>query len=155
MNTAAGDFVVKITRAFDAPPARVFDAWVIREEWQSWIGPKGLNCDVPLLDARVGGRYRIIMRLPDGRVLPVGGTFKTLEVPRSLAFSWGAEDSPAREGLITLTFGEKLGRTELTLHHASFDDAASRDVHVQGWNDALDKLEAYLATQVQGLHGEN
>jgi hypothetical protein len=87
MNAAADDTTLEITRMFDAPPARVFDAWLNREQWQSWIGPEGINCEVPLLEPRIGGRYRIIMRLSDGRVIPVAGIFKTIDGPRTLAFS--------------------------------------------------------------------
>ena len=57
--------VLEITRVFDATPAHVFEAWLDREEWQSWIGPEGIDCEVPLLERRVGGRYRVIMHLPD------------------------------------------------------------------------------------------
>ena len=67
MSVAAEDTTLEITHLFNAPPARVFNAWLNREEWQAWIGPEGINCDVPLLEPRVGGRYRITMRLSDGR----------------------------------------------------------------------------------------
>jgi uncharacterized protein YndB with AHSA1/START domain len=147
MSTAADDTTLEITRLFDAPPARVFDAWLNREEWQSWIGPEGLNCEVPLLEPRVGGRYRIIMRLSDGRVIPVAGIFKTIDVPRTLVFSWGAENDPTRQSLITLTFREKGDKTELTLRQEGLGSVANRDDHVKGWNSALNKLVAYLAAR--------
>lgn len=129
----------------DAPPARVFNAWLNREEWQSWIGPEGLNCQVPLLEPHIGGRYRIIMHLSDGRVVPVAGIFQTIDAPRTLAFTWGAESDPTRHSLITLTLDGKEGETELTLRQEGFGSVASRDDHVIGWNSALNKLVAYLA----------
>jgi uncharacterized protein YndB with AHSA1/START domain len=146
MNAAADGTTLEITRLFDAPPARLFDAWLNREEWQSWIGPEGLNCEVPLLEPHVGGRYRIIMHLTDGRVIPVAGIFQIIDAPRTLAFSWGAESDPTRHSLITLTFSGKGGETELTLRQDGFGSPASRDDHVIGWNSALNKLVAYLAT---------
>jgi uncharacterized protein YndB with AHSA1/START domain len=145
MNTTADGTTLEITRSFDAAPARVFNAWLNREEWQSWIGPEGLNCEVPLLEAHVGGRYRIIMHLTDGRVIPVAGIFKTIDAPRTLAFSWGAEYYPTHHSLITLTLLEKVGETELTLRQDGFGSVASRDDHVIGWNSTLNKLVAYLA----------
>jgi uncharacterized protein YndB with AHSA1/START domain len=147
MNAAADDTTLEITRLFDAPPARVFDAWLNREEWQSWIGPEGLNCEVPLLEPRVGGRYRIAMRLSDGREIPVAGIFKTIDAPRTLVFTWGAENDPTRQSLITLTFREKAGKTELTLRQEGLASVSNRDDHVRGWNSALNKLVAYLAAQ--------
>ncbi len=110
----------------------------------------GLSCEVPLLEPRVGGRYRIIMRLSDGRVIPVAGIFQTIDAPRALAFTWGAESDPARHTLITLTLGEKGGKTELKLRQEGFASVESRDMHITGWNDALNKLAAYLATREVG-----
>ena len=104
MNLAADEATLEITRIFDASPARVFEAWLNREEWQAWIGPKGVSCEVPLLEPRVGGRYRVTMRLSDGRVIPVAGVFKTIDAPRTLVFTWGWDGDPSRESLITITF---------------------------------------------------
>ena len=73
------------------------------EEWQAWIGPEGVNCEVPLLEPRVGGRYRIAMRLSDGREIPVAGVFKTIDPPKTLAFTWGWEGDASRQNSVTLT----------------------------------------------------
>ena len=81
--------VLEIRRLFDAPPHIVFDAWLEREQWQAWIGPEGCQCEVPLLEPKVGGRYRIQMRLSDGREIPVEGVFKIIDRPNALAFTWG------------------------------------------------------------------
>ena len=147
MNTAADETLLEITRVFDAPPARVFDAWLNREEWQSWIGPEGINCEVPLLEPHIGGRYRIVMRLSDGRVIPVSGIFKTIDAPRTLAFTWGWENDPTRQSLITLTLREKAGKTELTLRQEGLGSVSHRDDHGRGWTSALNKLVAHLAAR--------
>ncbi|HTV95463.1 MAG TPA: SRPBCC domain-containing protein [Steroidobacteraceae bacterium] len=144
------DTTLEITRMFDAPAARVFDAWLNREEWQSWIGPEGLRCEVPLLEPRVGGRYRIIMRLADGRVIPVAGIYRTVASPRTLAFTWGAEADPARHTLITLSLADNGDTTDLTLRQEGFASVGTRDTHVAGWNEALNKLEAYLTGRDAG-----
>ncbi len=136
--------VLEIKRTFDAPPARVFDAWLNSEEWQAWIGPEGVNCEVPLLEPRVGGRYRLIMHLSDGRVIPIAGVFKTIEAPRRLAFTWGREGE-AKETLVTVTLRDLDGRTELTLRHEGLPTVTDRSDHGRGWNSALNKLVTYLA----------
>src|SRR3954467_1617816 len=85
---------LEITRMFDAPPQRVFEAWLVREEWAAWIGPEGIHCDVPEFEPRVGGRYRLTMHLPDGTKLPIAGRFTTIEPNRSFSFTWGREGDP-------------------------------------------------------------
>jgi uncharacterized protein YndB with AHSA1/START domain len=147
MSLAADETTLKITRVFDAPRARVFNAWLDREEWQAWIGPEGMSSEVPLLEPRVGGRYRVTMHLSDGSVIPVAGVFKTIDAPRTLVFTWGWDGDPSRDSLITLTFRDMGDKTELTLHQEGLGSVANRDDHGRGWNSALDKLVAYLGTE--------
>src|ERR1700761_3512083 len=76
MSTTTLEPVLQIRRVFAASPEELFDAWFTREQWQAWIGPEGCQCDVPLLEAWKGGRYRIQMHLSDGREIPVEGEFQ-------------------------------------------------------------------------------
>ncbi len=101
----AQDTTLLMTRIFEAPAARVFDAWLTREKWQSWVGPPGTQCEIPLLEPHVGGRYRIDMRMSNGGpVIPVGGVFKVIDRPRKLVMTWCWDGDPARESLLTLLF---------------------------------------------------
>ena len=148
---------LEIRRTFDAPPERVFDAWLEREEWQSWIGPEGIDCEVPLLEPRVGGRYRIDMRLADGRRVPVAGTFTRIERPHALAFTWGWDGDPARQSEITLTFTARGTQTDFVLRQEGLGTRANRDDHARGWSGTLGKLERFLrarGTAGRGAVGE-
>jgi uncharacterized protein YndB with AHSA1/START domain len=142
--TVAEDNKLVITRIFEGPPARVFDAWLTRKEWQSWIGPEGVDCDVSLLEPHVGGRYRLEMRMTGGGRIVVAGIFKVIDRPRTLSFTWGAEGDPSRQSFITLTFTELEGKTELTLRQEGLGTASNRDEHERGWNSTLNKLSLYL-----------
>jgi uncharacterized protein YndB with AHSA1/START domain len=144
MTTIAISPVLEITRIFDAPPAAVYAAWLTREEFEAWIGPKGVRCDVPLLEPRVGGAYRLTMHLADGGTIKVAGEFKALETAKRLVFTWGMEGE-ARETLVTVALRDVGCKTELTLRHEGLPTAANRDGHRGGWDSALDKLAAYLA----------
>jgi uncharacterized protein YndB with AHSA1/START domain len=149
MSAAIDSPVLEITRIFDAPPARVFAAWLTKEEWAAWIGPEGVRCDAPLFEPRVGGRYRLIMHRPVGGDLTVVGIFKAIEAEKSFAFSWRFEGD-ARETLVTVTLRDLGGRTQLTLRHEGLPDAADREGHGKGWSSALNKLAAYLAARRPG-----
>ncbi len=145
MKTPVDDTVLEITRILDAPPARVFGAWLTREQWQAWIGPEGVRCEVPLLEPRAGGRYRVIMNLPDGKTLLVAGVYRTIDEPRRLVFTWGLEGDVERQSLVTITFEDVGGKTELTLRQEGLGSIENRDAHAAGWNGALNKLAGYLA----------
>src|SRR4051794_20050938 len=54
------------SRTFDAPRHLVFEAWTTSELFKRWWVPKSfpitlITCEV---DARVGGRYRLVMSHP-------------------------------------------------------------------------------------------
>jgi uncharacterized protein YndB with AHSA1/START domain len=138
------DTTLVIRRLFEAPPNRVFDAWLTREEWQAWIGPEGVDCDVSAFEPRVGGRYRLEMLMSGGGRIVTTGIFKSIDRPRSLSFTWGAEGDSTRQSLITLTFKELGNKTELILHQEGLGSASNRDAHGRGWNSALNKLDRYL-----------
>ncbi len=135
--------VLEITRTFEATPAEVFNAWLNREEWASWIGPEGVHCDVTLLEPHVGGRYRLTMHLSDSNILRIAGIFKAIEPNSRFAFTWGGEGDP-RETLVTVNLRDLDGRTELTLRQEGLPTAVDRDSHDKGWNSALNKLASYL-----------
>jgi uncharacterized protein YndB with AHSA1/START domain len=143
--------VLEITRVFDAPPARIFEAWLDRDEWASWIGPEGVECDVPLLEPRVNGRYRLTMHLEDGKILPIAGVFTAIEANKSFSFTWGPEGDPSRQSLVTVDLRDLNGRTELTLRQEGLPTTSDRDAHDKGWNSALNKLAAHLALQTNGV----
>jgi uncharacterized protein YndB with AHSA1/START domain len=50
-----------LKRRFNAPPARVFSAWTDPEKMKRWMGPGKITTIRAESDARVGGRYRIVM----------------------------------------------------------------------------------------------
>ena len=146
MSAVADETTLVLTRTFDAAPAAVFDAWIGREEWAAWIGPEGIECEVPELDACVGGRYRISMRMSTGEVIPVAGVFKVIDRPHRLVFTWGWDGDPSRESLITLTFRGVGTKTEFMLVQEGLGSMANRDGHEKGWTSALHKLARHLAS---------
>jgi uncharacterized protein YndB with AHSA1/START domain len=143
--TLADETTLVLTRHFAAPPEAVFDAWMDHAEFQAWIGPEGVACDVPVHEPHVGGRYRIDMRMSDGRMTPVGGVFKAIERPGRIVLTWGWDGDPERQSLITLTFDAADGGTEFTLRQEGLGTVANRDDHNRGWSSALGKLERHLA----------
>jgi uncharacterized protein YndB with AHSA1/START domain len=147
--TTVLDPVLEIRRVFDAPPEALFDAWFTREQWQAWIGPEGCQCEVPVLEPKVGGRYRIDMALSDGRVLPVEGVFRTVDRPSSnkggaLAFTWNWALNGGGETLVRLAFRAVDGGTEVTLIHEGLPTATDRQNNGVGWNGTLNKLARYI-----------
>ena len=59
------------------------------------MGPPGVKGEVTVLEPRIGGRYRIIMHLPDGGTVAVGGAYTEITKPSRIVMSWKWEHEAA------------------------------------------------------------
>jgi uncharacterized protein YndB with AHSA1/START domain len=53
---------IRITREFDAPPAKVFRAHTDPDLLVQWLGPRDLEMSIDYFDCRTGGAYRYLHR---------------------------------------------------------------------------------------------
>lgn len=134
-----------LRHTYDAPRARVFDAWTKPEIAARFMGPMEVKATDITMDVRQGGAYSITMVKPDGERLVTSGVYREVVIPERLVMTWRwHEDDPAdeHETLLTLEFNEHDNGTELVLTHAQFASEESRDNHRFGWGSILDKLAA-------------
>jgi len=95
---------------------------------------------------RVGGKFRIVFGGPDGKLHECAGVYQEVVPNRKLVFTWHWPNStPERVSVVTITFKEVDGETDLIFRHDQFYDEAARDGHQRGWTGALDKLEQFLS----------
>jgi uncharacterized protein YndB with AHSA1/START domain len=96
------------------------------------------------VDLRVGGRYRIVMRGPDGDDKIVGGVYRVIERPSRLVYTWKWEESAMADSVVTIEFHERGKATEVVLRHEGLSDPESRGRHEHGWKACLDNLVAIM-----------
>lgn len=140
---------ISITRIIAAPPALVFKAWLDPKQLAEWWGPKVFTNPVCEVDPRVGGKWRIVMRAPDGTEYPCGGEYREIVYPTRLVFTNCAmdkEDNRILDGITTVNFATHQGKTMLILTTratAMVDYAAAYLTGMEaGWTQSLDKLQA-------------
>jgi uncharacterized protein YndB with AHSA1/START domain len=95
-------------------------------------------------DLRVGGRF-CVQFWAKNEHHSVSGIYREVEPNRKLSFSWAWQSTPERESLVTIELNPVTEGTMLTLTHEQFYDEKARDDHGRGWNQSLDRLEAFLA----------
>jgi len=139
-------FQLELSRFIRASREKVYQAFVTQKALSSWMCPRGMSIAEATLDARVGGRYRIVMRARDGATYIVGGVYRELVRPERLVYTWQweGETMPKVETLITVTLSPRDGGTQLDMLHTGFADAAQRDSHAQGWNSTFNRLNDLL-----------
>jgi len=108
------------------------------------MGPGEIKALHAESDPRKGGRYRWVMKAPDGEEHDVSGVYREVVPNEKLVFTWAWKSTPERESLVTLSFKPDGGGTLLTLQHEQFFDEPARDRHQYGWTNAMEKLDKYL-----------
>jgi uncharacterized protein YndB with AHSA1/START domain len=141
--------VLRLERTFDAPAQAVFDAWTSREVLRRWW-PAGSDWKTPVaeVDARVGGRLRLVMRSPNGDEFGGSGEYIEITPPKRLAFTWTWDGHEWHEGaqLIEVEFTEHAdGTTTVVLTNRGLRDEESRRSHREGWRASFDNLDRVLA----------
>jgi len=139
---------VEVRRLLSASPERAFSAFADQGLVARWLRPSpDVKLTVLSFDFRPGGEYRFAYDVPDGRRMIVGGTFRAIERPSRIVFSWVIEPPDEHAGIdseVTVTFVASGAATELTIRHAKFGRADADQRHEQGWRGALDLLDAEL-----------
>lgn len=153
-----------ISRVFDAPRAKVWQAWTEPARLKQWWGPKGFTVHTCKVDLRPGGIFHYGMTAPDGSDMWGKFVYREIKAPERLVFVVsfsdpqagvtlhpGMEDWP-RYILSTVEFQDLSGRTKVSIswipHEASeterrtFDEG--RPSMRQGWGGTLEQLEAHL-----------
>ena len=135
---------VRVTRRFEAPPERVFDAWLAPDSVGRWLfaTPDGVMERVEV-DPRVGGRFRIDERR-GSELAEHFGQYLEIDRPRRLVFSFAAiRDSGYTK--VTVTIVPDGNGSLLTLVHemdpkwADYEDRTR-----EGWTKILKGLAETL-----------
>ena len=137
---------LQIKKTYKASRETVFKAWTDPQTLKKWFGASDeYSTPVAEMDLRVGGKYRIQIKEPNGDTHTVVGTYREVRTPEKLVFTWaweagtGCGDEPI-ETLVTLEFRENGPETEVMLTHELFPDTETRDKHNEGWTGCLARL---------------
>ncbi|MGY1707123.1 SRPBCC family protein [Geodermatophilus sp. SYSU D00697] len=143
--------LIRITREFDASPAKVFRAHTDPDLLVRWMGPRGLEMSIDHYDCRTGGSYRYVHR-QDGEEYGFHGCFHEVRPDERIVQTFtfeGMPDGVALEKLVLEDVGN--GRTRLTAT-SLVDSFADRDAFVAsgmevGVREGYERLDEVLAGQ--------
>jgi uncharacterized protein YndB with AHSA1/START domain len=99
----------------NALPAKVYEAWTDAKKIPHWFGPENAEVLRATADVRVGGRFRIVFRGPDGEEHDVGGTYREVVPNEKLVFTWAWRTTPERESLVTIAAGTEHSTSSKTM----------------------------------------
>jgi uncharacterized protein YndB with AHSA1/START domain len=129
------DREVVVRRTVNGPARMVFEAFSKAELLRQWwvprsMGMKLLSCEV---DARVGGKYRLVF---DHAPEPVAFFGTYVEVKPYSRLAWTNEEGGEDASVTTVTFEEKGGKTLVVLRE-TYPSKEALDAAGTGAQDAM------------------
>jgi uncharacterized protein YndB with AHSA1/START domain len=139
-----GEF--SISRVVDAPPARVYRAYLDPEEFIQFWSPEGVTIalDTVVIEPWVGGRFEctMVVEAMHDLELPNVGTFVEIVENERLVFC----EASLGDLISTMTFTEVGdGQTEITVSQVNVPAEYLGQQATDGFNSCFDKLERLLA----------
>jgi uncharacterized protein YndB with AHSA1/START domain len=142
--------LVRITREFDAPPAKVFRAHTDPELVAQWLGPRRLETRIDHYDCRTGGSWRFV-QVADGEEYGFHGCFHEVRPSELIVQTFTFEGDPDGVALEKLRF-EDLGDGRTRLVATSLVDSfEDRDTMISsgmesGIRESYERLAELLAS---------
>ena len=141
---------VRIDRHYPFAAEKVWRAWTEPQALSRWFGTARPGAVTEAeVDLRVGGRYRIVSKLPDGETHDVSGVYQEVVPHSRLVFTWAWRSTPDRVSRVSIDFVARDGGTALRFVHDRFFDDHARINHERGWQPVFDQLDAYLQLDTQ------
>ena len=133
-----------VTRRFDHPPEKVFDAWLdpnlARRFLFTTVESEVVVCEI---DARVGGRFKIVDRREGQEDIVHVGEYREIDPPRRLAFTFAVPQFDPTETLVILDIRPDGAGCQLTLTHQDVPDEWVEQDR-KGWTMILESLSREL-----------
>jgi NAD(P)-dependent dehydrogenase (short-subunit alcohol dehydrogenase family)/uncharacterized protein YndB with AHSA1/START domain len=148
---------VCIERTMDAPPDKVFRAWIDPEAVKKWFVHQATVhwTRNPEIDAKADGHFSWSVASDDNDQEEFGfhGTYREVEPGKKLAFTWEWQTLPIEgvdgpgKTLVTIEFHRRGDSTKVVLTQSGLPNEAARNAHDKGWNRCLDGLSKLFPEQ--------
>jgi uncharacterized protein YndB with AHSA1/START domain len=152
---------LRVSRVFPAPRETVFKAWSSADHVKRWFCPSGYSVPEATVEMRVGGRFEVCMRSPEGMEHWTKGTFTEVVAPERLTIDHHVIDPCGGGPLFSAVTEVKLiavhdgTRMEVVQTYTVADMTKVEPMlkgAPEGWRQTLDKLEAEIV-RIQGSGG--
>ena len=142
---------LSLKRTFNAPIKLVWEAWTQPEHIALWWGPKGMNTKVIEHDFRVGGKWKYIMLMPDGKEFIADGVYSEIVELQKIVTT--ANFKPMTEGVeMHALFEENGDKTNFTFHvvHPTEEYCKQQEEmgFYNGWGSVFNRLDESLQKEI-------
>ena len=148
--TASNTNTIRLHRVLQAPPERVYRAFLDANAMVKWLPPNGFTGQVHHLDAKVGGTYRMsFTNFTTQKSHSFGGEYLELTPNERIRHTDKFED-PNLPGEMQTTITLKKGScgTELNIVQEGVPSAIPPEACYLGWQESLTLLSKLVEAEI-------
>jgi uncharacterized protein YndB with AHSA1/START domain len=141
---------VRLHRVLATRPEKVYRAFLEPDALAKWLPPSGYACTVHLLDAKVGGSYRMSFRnFTTGKSHSFRGEYVELVPNERLRYKDQFEDPNLPGDIhVTVTLRPVSVGTELNIVQEGLPDVIPLEACYLGWQDSLQNLAKLVEPEI-------
>jgi uncharacterized protein YndB with AHSA1/START domain len=151
------NLTLQLAKTIKTTRSRAFAAWTQPAELMRWFAPGPMKPQAIDVDLRIGGIFRWAMSGPSIQSDPslqnpqtmnvvFSGQFLDIQTDRRLQFTWQSEANPADNTLVTVSFADVDGGTEVAITQERISAPEILNRNQGGWASMLEKL-AVICTE--------
>jgi uncharacterized protein YndB with AHSA1/START domain len=139
--------VLTIKRTLNVPIKLVWEAWTKAKHIAQWWGPISMELNIIEHDFRVGGKWKYVMMMPDGKEFITDGEYSDIVVFKKIITS--ANFKPMTEGVEIRAFFEAHDDKTLftfSVVHPTEEYKIQQEKmgFYNGWGSTFNRLEDFL-----------
>ena len=141
---------IRLHRVVQAPPERVYRAFLDAAALCKWLPPNGFTCQVHHLEPKVGGTYRMsFTNFTTGKSHTFGGEYLELTPNERLRYN-DRFDDPNLPGEMhtTITLKKVSVGTELNIVQEGVPAAIPAEACYLGWQESLKLLAQLVEAEI-------
>ena len=141
---------IRLHRVLRATPERIYRAFLDADAMAKWLPPNGFIGKVHLLDAKVGGAYKMsFTNFTTGKGHSFGGTYLELKPHERIRYT-NKFDVPNLPGEMqtTITLKQVFCGTELNITQEGIPAAIPAEACYLGWQESLVLLAKLVEAEI-------
>ena len=148
--TTSNTNIIRLHRVLQAPPERVYRAFLDAGAMAKWLPPNGFTCQVHHLDPKVGGTYKMsFTNFTTGKSHSFGGEYIELIPNEHLRYN-DRFDDPNLPGEMqtTVTLTKVSVGTQLNIVQEGVPAAIPPEACYLGWQESLTLLAKLVEAEI-------
>jgi uncharacterized protein YndB with AHSA1/START domain len=152
MSKTAETHTIRLHRVLQAPPERVYRAFLDADANAKWLPPYGFTCKVHHLDAKVGGTFRMsFANFTTGGSHSFGGEYLELTPHERIRYVDRFEDPNLPGELhVTITLKKVSCGTEMNVVQEGVPAVIPAEACYLGWHQSLAQLAQLVEPEIPG-----